>query len=225
MIRLENVVKTYSMGSEKVKALEDISLTLEEGSFSVLLGDSGSGKTTLFNILGLLTCPTGGRYLFMDRDVSRMSDSGRAKLRGEKIGFVFQSFFLNERYTALENVAFPLILSGVPLSQGRKKAAEALERVGLKERMHHLPRELSGGQQQRVAFARATVRQPELLLADEPTGNLDPAATRQVMDLLREENRRGATVFTITHDRRMAEKFPTRYWIQKGKLTQQIKEK
>jgi len=224
MIQLENIVKTYRMGSGRVKALEEVNLTLRAGSFSVLLGDSGSGKTTLFNILGLLTGPSAGRYIFMDRDVSRLSETERAKIRGEKIGFVFQSFFLDEYYTALENVAFPLILAGESFSRSKKLAAEALKRVGLGERMGHLPRELSGGQQQRVAFARATVRKPALILADEPTGNLDPQATEQVMTLLKEENSRGAAVFMITHDRQLAAGFDSCYRIQNGRLTNQIKE-
>ena len=200
MLKLENVTQTYQVGRTQVTALDNVNLLLEAGEFCAMVGESGSGKTTLMHIMGLLATPSAGRYTLCGQDVFALKNGGRSRLRAAHIGFVFQDFFLNPRLTARENVELPLRLAGIAQSERRRMAEEALDKVGLADRMQHLPRELSGGQQQRVAFARATVRHPALILADEPTGNLDKRSTESILSLLREENRRGATIFMITHD-------------------------
>ena len=200
LIVLEGVTRRYEVGGRGVMALDHVDLELERGEYVSVIGPSGSGKTTLFYILGLLARPSGGKYLLAGQDVASFSEKRLASLRGEFIGFVFQNFYLNPRFTALENVELPLLLAGVRPGARRKMAMDALEKVGLADRADHLPRELSGGQQQRVAFARAVIRRPPLILADEPTGNLDPTATAALLRLLSEENRDGATVLMITHD-------------------------
>ena len=200
MIALEGITQRYAIGGREIAALDGVDLRLERGEYVAVIGPSGSGKTTLFHILGLLARPSAGKYLLAGQDVFSFSERRLAALRAEFIGFVFQNFYLNPRYTALENVELPLLLAGVRQNTRKRLAMNALERVGLADRAGHLPRELSGGQQQRVAFARATIRHPPLILADEPTGNLDPAATKAILKLLDEENRDGATILMITHD-------------------------
>ena len=199
-IQLENVTQTYRVRGNPVTALDHVSLAIEAGEYCAMVGESGSGKTTLMHIMGLLATPTEGRYTLCGQDVFAMKNGGRSRLRAACIGFVVQDFFLNPRLTAVENVELPLRLAGIAKNRRRKMALEALEKVGLSGRTDHLPRELSGGQQQRVAFARATVHHPALILADEPTGNLDKRSTASILDLLRAENTRGATIFMITHD-------------------------
>jgi putative ABC transport system ATP-binding protein len=202
MIQLEDVTKIYRMGKVEVRALAGVDLTIDDGELVAIMGPSGSGKTTLMNILGCLDVPTSGRYLLDGTDVSRLSDNRLAKIRSRKIGFVFQSFNLVPRTSAVRNVELPLVYAGV--RSRRHPARVALERVGLADRQKHLPNELSGGQQQRVAIARALINDPALLLADEPTGNLDSAASLEILKLLSELNEAGRTVVIITHEEEVA---------------------
>lgn len=218
MITLDNVCKIYDKGG--VHALRDINLTVPDGQFLSIIGASGSGKTTLMQILGCLDSPTSGRYLLGGRDVGAMGDRELATLRGREIGFVFQSFRLSPDLNALENVALPLLFRGVPRREREARAAEALERVGLAGRMRHRPYALSGGQQQRVAIARAVCGSPRLLLADEPTGNLDPRASAEVMGLFDELHAAGHTIILITHDGAVARRAERTAAIEDGRLIQ-----
>jgi ABC-type lipoprotein export system ATPase subunit len=205
MIDLQNIEKTYTRpDGTAVRALADVSLHIERGEFVALVGTSGSGKSTLMNILGSLDQPTAGRYLFEDIDIARLDIAAQARFRNRRLGFVFQAFHLLPRASALENVELPLLYAenDPPPEAGRR----ALESVGLAARMRHSPTELSGGQQQRVAIARALVNQPELLLADEPTGNLDPQSAREILDLFEALNRSGRTIVLVTHDPAVAER-------------------
>jgi len=197
MIELEDITKIYRMGKVEVPALRGITLNIQEGEMVALVGASGSGKSTLMNIIGFLDKPTLGRYTLDGVDVSRLNDNKLAELRNKKIGFVFQTFNLLPRTSALSNVELPLIYSG---GQKRKRAVEALERVGLGARANHKPTELSGGEQQRVAIARALVNNPAVILADEPTGNLDSAATAEIVSIFLQLNREGITVLLVTHE-------------------------
>ncbi|HEX8936339.1 MAG TPA: ABC transporter ATP-binding protein [Pseudonocardiaceae bacterium] len=202
MIQLENVRKAYQMGKIELPVLHGVDLTIDDGEMVAIMGPSGSGKSTLMNILGCLDIPTSGRYLLDGADVSRLSDNRLAKIRSRKIGFVFQSFNLVARTSAIRNVELPLVYAGV---RSRRNAARlALEQVGLGDRQKHMPNELSGGQQQRVAIARALINDPALLLADEPTGNLDTASSIEIMKLLGALNDAGRTVVIITHEEEIA---------------------
>jgi putative ABC transport system ATP-binding protein len=203
MIQLEGITKVYRMGKIQVPVLHGIDLTIDDGELVAIMGPSGSGKTTLMNILGCLDTPTSGRYLLDGTDVSRLSDNRLAKIRSRKIGFVFQSFNLVARTSALRNVELPLIYAGGRIRH--RAARQALELVGLADREKHMPNELSGGQQQRVAIARALINDPTLLLADEPTGNLDSASTREILKLIGGLNDAGRTVVIITHEEEVAE--------------------
>jgi putative ABC transport system ATP-binding protein len=204
LIELEDITRTYRMGALELSALRGVSLTVEAGELLAIMGASGSGKSTLLNILGTLDTPTSGHYRLDGVPLEGLDEVARARVRGEKIGFVFQSFNLLPRYTALENVELPMSYRGVSPALRRTRARAALERVGLGARVHHLPSELSGGQQQRVAIARALVNEPRLLLADEPTGALDSATTAQVLGLFEELHEEGMTVVLVTHDASVA---------------------
>ena len=219
VIRMEGVQKRYVMDGVAVHALRGIDLEVAPGEFVAIMGPSGSGKSTLMNILGCLDVPDEGRYLLNGADIMEMSDDDRARVRNRTIGFVFQGFNLLARTSALENVETPLIYAGLPRAECRRRATEMLARVGLAERMGHLPNQLSGGQQQRVAIARALVNRPALILADEPTGNLDTATSREIMDLLLELNRQeGLTLVLITHDPEVAAQAGRQLILRDGRL-------
>jgi putative ABC transport system ATP-binding protein len=200
VIVLRDLWRTYHVGDSDVHALRDVTLEISKGDYLAVMGPSGSGKSTLLNILGCLDRPTSGSYSFAGRDVGSLSDGERTRLRQSQIGFVFQFFHLLPRLTAQGNVELPMLFAGVARAERRARAASALAAVGLSERVHHRPDQLSGGQRQRVAIARAVVMEPELLLADEPTGNLDRASAVEVMELLGAMNEAGQTVVLVTHD-------------------------
>lgn len=205
VIRTEHIAKIYVMGTEKVHALRDISITIKEGEYVALMGPSGSGKSTLMNMIGCLDTPTSGQYFLDGQDVSRMTDNQLAEVRNSKIGFVFQTFNLLPRATALDNVTLPLIYAGQGSSERKKRGEEVLTQVGLGDRMTHRPNELSGGQRQRVAVARALVNNPALILADEPTGNLDSKTSIEIMGLFEEIHRNGNTIVLVTHEEDIAQ--------------------
>ena len=218
LISLQNVSKRYRTAAGEVRALDDVSLTIGQGEFVAVVGQSGSGKSTLMNILGCLDTPSEGCYRLNGRDMSRCSPSLRAQVRGREIGFVFQGFHLIPSLTALENVELPLIYRGVGREERRRRARESLRRVGLESRLTHRPAELSGGQQQRVAIARAIAMAPPLILADEPTGNLDTGSGGEIMDMLHALHRGGHTVVLITHDPTVAQTASRRICIRDGRV-------
>ncbi len=203
MVELFNVIKTYRMGTVEIQAINDICLKIEEGEFVAVMGPSGSGKSTLLHIMGCLDRPTSGRYLFRGRDVSGFSDRELTRVRNKEIGFVFQAFNLLWNENAVRNVMLPLMYSGV--DNKKEKVIAALESVGLKDRLWHRPGEMSGGEQQRVAIARAIVKNPHLVLADEPTGNLDSESGKAIMRIFEDLNRKGTTIVIVTHERVVAE--------------------
>jgi putative ABC transport system ATP-binding protein len=200
IIHLESIVKNYKVGTQIVRALRSVSVDIYKGEYVAIMGASGSGKSTLMNIIGCLDTPTSGKYVLNGKDVSRMTDDSLAEIRNSEIGFVFQVFNLLPRNNALENVMLPLIYSGVRKAQRKVLAEQTLNDVGLSDRMHHRPNELSGGQRQRVAIARALVNKPALLLADEPTGNLDSKISEEIMQLFAEIHRKGNTLVMVTHE-------------------------
>ncbi len=204
-LEMINITKSYVMGDNTVHALRNISLVIEKGEWISIMGPSGSGKSTMMNILGCLDRPTSGKYLLDGAEVEKLTDDQLALERNKKIGFVFQNFNLLPRMDALNNVALPLIYSGVPREERLKKAAEVLTRVGLGERLDHKPNELSGGQKQRVAIARALINDPTIILADEPTGNLDSRSGEEIMSMLGELHKQGRTIVLVTHEADIAE--------------------
>ena len=203
MIELEGIYRTFLVGGEPVHALRNIDLKIAAGEYISVMGPSGSGKSTLLNVLGLLDRPDRGHYLLDGIETTSMDDEARARLRQKRIGFVFQVFHLIPRLTAAENIELPMILAGIPPEQRSQRVQELLENLGLSDRARHRPAELSGGQQQRVAIARAVSMKPDLILADEPTGNLDHAAGSEVMGVLEQLNRQGLTLVLVTHDREL----------------------
>ena len=204
IIRLEDIRRIYRVGNQEVRALDGVSLSVYQNEYVAIMGPSGSGKSTLMNILGCLDSPSSGHYILNGVDVSEMEDGELADVRNREIGFVFQSFNLLPRYNALENVALPMVYAGVPARERMERAAAALESVALSERMDHKPNELSGGQKQRVALARALINDPSIILADEPTGNLDTHTSIEIMRLFEEIHSRGNTVIVVTHEEDIA---------------------
>lgn len=204
VVELKNITKTYVIGEIRVKALQGVSFDISPGEFVAIMGASGSGKSTLMNILGCLDQPTSGEYYLNGRELSNLSAAELARLRNKELGFVFQSYNLLPRLDAILNVELPLIYAGVGLAERKERALSALKRVGLTDRARHRPVELSGGQQQRVAIARALINEPKLILADEPTGNLDTASSLEIMQIFQELNRRGITVVIVTHEEDIA---------------------
>lgn len=216
MIRLEGITRSFPMAEGQMTILHGIDLHVGPGEMVAIMGPSGSGKSTLMNILGCLDAPTDGRYLLDGTDVTKLSKRQLAKARGQKIGFVFQSFNLIPRTNAMRNVELPLVYNGIRRRTAKTK--EALERVGLGSRLKHLPSELSGGQKQRVAIARALINDPAIILADEPTGALDAKSTTEIMELFTELNEAGATIVIITHEDEVAEYCTRRIWLRDGRI-------
>jgi putative ABC transport system ATP-binding protein len=204
LIDIQDITKFYDMGEERVRALDGVTLQVARGEYVAIMGPSGSGKSTLMNLIGCLDTPTSGSYILNGREVARMTDDELAQIRNQEIGFVFQTFNLLPRTTALQQVELPLVYSGVPKKERRERAVRALEAVSLADRMGHHPNELSGGQRQRVAVARALINDPSILLADEPTGNLDSQTGSEIMTLFDELNGRGNTIVLVTHEEDIA---------------------
>ena len=205
VIEIENIARHFYVGNETIKALKKIDISIEKNEFVALMGQSGSGKSTLMNILGCLDTPTNGKYHLADKNVSLLNDNSLAEIRNKEIGFVFQSFNLLPKSTALENVMLPLIYSGFDKKKRKQKALVALEKVNLSDRVNHRPNELSGGQRQRVAVARALVNNPSIILADEPTGNLDSATSEEIMALFQNIHENGNTIIIVTHEEDIAQ--------------------
>lgn len=204
VIRIEKITRHYRIGNELIKALNGVDLSIAKNEYVALMGPSGSGKSTLMNIIGCLDTPTSGEYYLNGPDVAKLSDNELAEIRNKEIGFVFQTFNLLPRYSALENVALPLVYAGISKDERMKRAAEVLHQVGLGDRMKHKPNELSGGQRQRVAVARALVNRPSIILADEPTGNLDTRTSYEIMALIRDIHDAGNTIIIVTHEEDIA---------------------
>ncbi len=219
MIELTRITKTYHIGRVDIKVLSDVSLSVKQGELIAIMGPSGSGKSTLMNIIGCLDRPTSGIYRFENREIDAMTDDELAAVRNSKIGFVFQTFNLLPRFSALKNVEVPLIYSGVSSGQRRERAVPLLEKVGLADRMDHRPTERSGGQQQRVAIARALVNNPPLLLADEPTGNLDSRSGNEILNILTGLNSQGVTIIIVTHDQSVAARCRRIIDLKDGQIT------
>jgi putative ABC transport system ATP-binding protein len=222
VVTITGVKKLYKMGSEIVAALNGVDLKIDSGEFVALMGPSGSGKSTLMNILGCLDRPTEGSYKLLEKEVSRLSDDELAGIRNKTIGFVYQTFNLLPKLTSLENVELPAVYAGLSKSERRQKAMEALEKVSLADRAEHLPSELSGGQRQRVAIARAIAMKPAIILADEPTGNLDTKSTLEIMQIFRSLHANGSTVIIVTHEPDIAQNADRQILVKDGKITKDI---
>ena len=218
MISVKNLKKTYLLGGEEVHALDDVSLSIKENEFVAIIGQSGSGKSTFMNMLGCLDRPDSGEITLDGTDILKCKEKELSVIRNKKIGFIFQQFHLLPKLSALENVELPLIYQGMPTKKRREKAVKALKAVGLEKRMNHKPNQLSGGQQQRVAIARALVGEPSLILADEPTGNLDSRSGKEIMMLLHNLYEEGNTIVLITHDNNVAMEAPRQVQISDGKI-------
>jgi len=218
IMQISNLKKAYKLGGEIVHALNDVSIEIEKGEFLAIIGPSGSGKSTLMNMIGCLDKPQSGKYLLDGKDIFKMDDNELATIRNQKIGFIFQNFNLLMKLTAIENVELPLLYAGVSSKERRKRATQALDKVGLKDRASHLPNQLSGGQQQRVAIARALAGNPAILLADEPTGALDSKTSQEIMQIMKQLNELGHTIILITHDLDIAKQAKRMVSIQDGQL-------
>lgn len=218
LIHIEHIMKIYNPGENEVHALDDVSLDIQTGEFVAIIGQSGSGKSTLMNMLGCLDTPTSGTYILSGKDVSHLSDNELSDIRNQQIGFIFQGFNLIPNLTALENVELPLIYRGMPAKERHDCSLEALRIVGLEHRVDHKPSEMSGGQQQRVAIARAIAAKPPVILADEPTGNLDSSSTKEIMKILHDLHDTGRTVILITHDDQIAANAKRVVRIMDGKI-------
>ncbi len=222
LIHIEHIMKIYNPGENEVRALDDVSLEINTGEFVAIIGQSGSGKSTLMNMLGCLDSPTSGTYILSGQNVSALNDNALSEIRNQQIGFIFQGFNLIPNLTALENVALPLIYRGMPAAQRQELALDALKIVGLEHRVRHKPAEMSGGQQQRVAIARAIAAKPPVILADEPTGNLDSSSTKEIMKILHELHDTGRTIILITHDDQIAANARRVVRIMDGKIESDI---
>ena len=218
MIKLADLCRNFQVGNQVVHALDHIDLQISAGEYLSIMGPSGSGKSTLLNILGLLDTPTSGTYSLGEINTSTMNDDQLATTRQHKIGFVFQAFHLISRMSAFENVELPMVLSGLPVAERRKRGRTALENVGLSDRVSHRPDQLSGGERQRVAMARAIVMQPLLLLADEPTGNLDSVSGKEVIEIMEDLNKKGLTLILVTHDLAIGERAARRLVMEDGRI-------
>lgn len=218
LIKLEKINKIHLLGENILHVLVDIDLLISEGEFTAIIGPSGSGKSTLMNILGCLDRPSSGEYYLHGENVSELTDDQLAQVRNRRIGFVFQSFNLLPRISAQENVALPLIYAGIDTKERMERAATVLERVGLADRMHHKPNELSGGQRQRVAIARALINSPSIIMADEPTGNLDSKSSVEIMEIFKQLNATGKTIIIVTHDPEVAEQAKRIITVRDGKI-------
>ncbi len=218
MIRLQQLCKRYQLGDEPVQALDHVDLSIQDGEYLSVMGPSGSGKSTLLNMLGLLDQPDSGEYWLDELEMTALTEEARAAERNRRIGFVFQAYHLIDRLSALENIELPLVLNGTAPAERRPRVNELLQRLGLERHAKHLPHQLSGGQRQRVAIARAVIRKPKLLLADEPTGNLDSHSGNDVIELLEELNAEGITLIMVTHDSAMGRRARRRLWMQDGQL-------
>ncbi len=222
LIKLDNIVKVYKMGDTELKAVDGISLDVYEGDFLGIMGASGSGKSTLMNIIGILDSPTEGKYYLKGQDVSFLKDSEASRIRNKEIGFVFQTFNLIKGLTAFENAETPLIYSGIPKKQRKEIVEYYLEKMGIADRMHHKPNQLSGGQRQRVAIARALVNEPSLILADEPTGNLDSKTTVEIMNLFHKIHGEGKTIVLVTHEPDIGKETEKTIILKDGKVVEEI---
>jgi len=218
ILEIEDVSKSYTLGKFNVPVLEGINLTINEGEFAAIMGPSGSGKSTLMNLIGCLDKPTSGRIIIGGMDISKLSDIELARIRGKKIGFVFQTFNLITRLTAQKNVEMPMVYQDVPGNSRKKRSAQLLEMLGLKDRAYHKPPELSGGQRQRVAIARALANEPQIILADEPTGNLDSKTGKEIMQIFDKLHNDGKTILMVTHDQELADNCERIIRLKDGKI-------
>ena len=218
MVELRHVSRIFNVGGQEVRAMDDVSLTIDRGDYVSIMGPSGSGKSTLLNIIGLLDTPDSGSYLLQGRDVTGLSDRELAAVRGRAIGFIFQFFHLIPRLSAQQNIELPLLLAGVAPQERRQRSLPLLEAFGLLERKHHRPDELSGGQRQRVAIARAVINRPAILLADEPTGNLDSHSGGEIVELMERLNQEGLTLIVVTHDREIGQRAKRRIRVVDGRI-------